>query len=99
MPAPVKGQLFVQNNPNGALPYVVKTLKVKENHAQKIFDLSLPGFTRSGFVEESLQKEVFRQAVDHLAIKEPPPLDRVSNYGMTKKILADLESKGWRPGS
>lgn len=93
----VKGQLYTQSHRAGTLPYVVKTLKVKEDHAQKIFDLSLPGFTRGGFVEESLQKEAFRQAVDRLAIKEPPSLDGVFNYSMTKKILAELESKGWKP--
>ena len=97
--ASVKGQLYTQSNRSGALPYVVKTLKVKDEHAQKIFDLSLPGFTRGGFVDEAMQKEAFRQAVDRLAIKDPPPLDRVFNYAMTRKILAELESKGWRPAS
>ena len=86
-------------NPIGraALPYVVRTLKVKESHAEKIYDLSLPGFTRGGFVDENLQKEAFRQAVDRLAIKEPPPLDRVFNYSITRSILNELESKGWKP--
>ncbi|HEY7320558.1 MAG TPA: hypothetical protein VIE89_23565 [Candidatus Binatia bacterium] len=97
--ATVKGQLYVQTHRNGTLPYVVKTLEVKEDHARKILDLSLPGFTRGGFVEEDLQKEAFRQAVERLAIKEPPTLDKVFNYGLTKQILADLEAKGWRPGS
>lgn len=95
--ATIKGQLYTQQNRAGTLPYVVKTLKVKDDHAQKIFDLSLPGFTRGGFVEESLQKEAFRQAVERLAIKEPPSVDRVFNYGFTRRILADLETKGWKP--
>jgi ABC-type nitrate/sulfonate/bicarbonate transport system substrate-binding protein len=95
--ATIKGQLYTQQNRAGALPYVSKTLKVKDDHAQKIFDLSLPGFTRGGFVEESLQKEAYRQAVERLAIKEPPSLDRVFNYGLTRRILADLEAKGWKP--
>jgi len=55
--ASVNGQLFAQSNRSGTLPDVVKTLKVKEQRAQKIFDLSLPGFTHGGFVEENLQKE------------------------------------------
>jgi ABC-type nitrate/sulfonate/bicarbonate transport system substrate-binding protein len=93
----VKGLLYTQSNRSGALPYVVRTLKVKESHAEKIYDLSLSGFTRGGFVDENLQKEAFRQAVDRLAIKEPPPLDRVFNYSITRSILSDLESKGWNP--
>jgi hypothetical protein len=95
--ATIKGQLYTQQNRAGALPYVSKTLKVKDDHAQKIFDLSLPGFTRGRYVEESLQKEAYRQAVERLAIKEPPPLDRAFNYGLTRRILADLETKGWKP--
>ena len=95
--ATIKGQLYAQQNRSGTLPYVVKTLKVKDDHAQKIFDLSLPGFTRGGFVEETLQREAFRQAVERLAIKEPPSLDRVFNYSLTRRILADLEAKGWKP--
>lgn len=78
--ATIKGQLYTQQNRTGALPYVAKTLKVKDEHAQKIFDLSLPGFTRGGVVEENLQKEAYRQAVERLAIKEPPSLDRVFNW-------------------
>jgi hypothetical protein len=45
---------------------VVRTLKIKESHAEKIFDLSLPGFTRGGFVAENLQREADRQAVDQI---------------------------------
>jgi len=93
----VKGLLYTQSNRSAVMPYVVRTLKVKENHAEKIFDLSLPGFTRGGSIDENLQKEAYRQAVDRLAVKEPPPLDRVFNYSITRSILADLESKGWKP--
>jgi hypothetical protein len=77
----------------------VRTLKVKESHAEKILDLSLPGFTRGGVLNENLQKEAYRQAVERLAIKEPPPLERVFNYDITRSILSDLESKGWKPRS
>jgi hypothetical protein len=35
--------------------------------------------------------------VERLAIKEPPSVDRVFNYGFTRRILADLETKGWKP--
>jgi ribosomal protein S19E (S16A) len=61
--------------------------------------LSLPGFTRGGYIDENIQREAYRQAVDRLAIKEPPPLDRVFNYSITRSILTDLESKGWKPCS
>jgi hypothetical protein len=44
-----------------------------------------------------LPKDAYRQAVERLAIEERPPLDRVFNYSLTRRILADPETKGWKP--
>ena len=90
--------LYAQGNRAGTLPYVVKTLKVKEDLAGKIYDLSLPGFTK-GYVKEEIQREAYTQAVTRLGAKEPPPMERIFNYTIVQKLLAELESKNWKPGS
>ncbi|HXV79575.1 MAG TPA: ABC transporter substrate-binding protein [Candidatus Binatia bacterium] len=93
----VKGLLYAQGNRAGTLPYVIKTLKVKEDLAGKIYDLSLPGFTK-GYVNEDLQKEAYSQAIARLGTKNPPPIDRIFNYSIVKKLLAEIEAQGWKPG-
>jgi NitT/TauT family transport system substrate-binding protein len=93
----IKGLLYAQGNRAGTLPYVAKTLKVKEELAQKIYDLSLPGFTK-GYVKEEVQREAYNQAVARLAAKDPPAMDRIFNYSVAQKLLGDLEAKNWKPG-
>lgn len=95
--ATLKGLLYAQGNRSGTLPYLVRTLKVKEELAAKIYDLSLPGFTK-GYVSEEVQKEAYQQAVARLAAKNPPPMERIFNYSIAQRLLAELEAKGWKPG-
>jgi hypothetical protein len=33
-----------------------------------------------------------------LDVKEPPALSRIFDFSLTKKVAADLQTKGWKPG-
>ena len=93
----IKGLLYVRENRSGAVPYMARTFKMEEGFAGKVYDVPLPGFTK-GFVNEEMQKEAYTAALDRLKIKEPPPREKIFNYAVTQKLLAELESKGWKPG-
>ena len=93
--ASIKGLLYVRENRSGSVPYMARTFKMEEDFAAKVYDLSLPGFTK-GFVNDDMQKEAYTAAVDRLKIKEPPPREKIFNYSLTQKLLADLEAKQWK---
>jgi len=92
----IKGLLYAQQNRSGTVPYVIKTLKVKEDLAGKIYDLSLPGFTK-GYVSETLQKEAYNQALGRVNTKNPPSMDKIFNYSVTQKLMSELDATGWKP--
>jgi NitT/TauT family transport system substrate-binding protein len=95
--ASIKGLLYVRENRSGTIPYMARTFKIEEGLAAKVYDVSLPGFTK-GFVNEPMQKEAYAAAVDRLKIKDPPPRETIFHYALTQKLLSDIESKGWKPG-
>jgi ABC-type nitrate/sulfonate/bicarbonate transport system substrate-binding protein len=95
--ASIKGLLYVRENRSGAIPYMARTFKIEEGFAAKVYDVSVPGFTK-GFVNEAMQKEAYAAAVDRLKIKDPPSRERIFNYAQTQKLLTEIESKGWKPG-
>jgi hypothetical protein len=35
--------------------------------------------------------------LERVDIKNPPPLERIFDYSMTKRIVEELEAKGWKP--
>jgi ABC-type nitrate/sulfonate/bicarbonate transport system substrate-binding protein len=94
--ASIKGLLYVRENRSGTIPYMARTFKIEEGFAARVYDVSVPGFTK-GFVNEAMQKEAYAAAVDRLKIKDPPSRERIFNYALTEKVLSQLESKGWKP--
>jgi len=45
-----------------------------------------------------LQKKYLDQALKVLAPKESPAVERIYNYSLTRKINAELDGAGWKPG-
>jgi hypothetical protein len=59
--------------------------------------LILPGTTRDGTISEELQKKSTEHVIERVGVKEAPPLDRMYNFAITRKIREELAAKGWRP--
>jgi hypothetical protein len=54
--------------------------------------------TADGTVSVELQKKYLDQALKVLAPKESPAVERIYNYSLARKINADLDASGWKPG-
>ncbi|HEX2227002.1 MAG TPA: hypothetical protein VHM64_07660 [Candidatus Binatia bacterium] len=54
--------------------------------------------TPDGTVSAELQKKYLDQALKVLAPKDVPPVERIYNYSLTRKINAELDASGWKPG-
>jgi hypothetical protein len=54
--------------------------------------------TQDGALNEELQKKAVEHVLKRLDVKEPPPLSRIFDFSMTRKVTTDLQAKGWKPG-
>jgi hypothetical protein len=76
---------------------LARFLKNKEDLAGRLYDLILPGTTRDGTISEALQKRSIENIIERVGVKEAPPLDRMYNFSVARKIRDELLAKGWKP--
>ena len=95
--ASLKGFLYYRGNRPGSIRILAKILKTNTDEAARIYDTVIPATTKDGTVDAALQRKALEYVLDRLGMKEPPPLDRIYNYSMTKNVFADLQAKGWVP--
>lgn len=94
--ATLKGALYLKDNRPGSIAIHTRVLKVNETVASRIYDLARPGVTTDGTVSEDVQKKAIEQIVERTDIKELPPVGKVFDFGMTRKLYAGLQSSGWK---
>ena len=73
-------------------------MKLKEDLAGQYYDQVRPIMTTDGTVSVELQKKYLEQALKVLAPKETPAVERIYNYSLARKINAELDAAGWKPG-
>jgi ABC-type nitrate/sulfonate/bicarbonate transport system substrate-binding protein len=95
--ATLKGLLYARENRSGTVLILARYLKIKEDFAAKYYDSVRPVMTVDGTVSEELQKPFIKIAVERLRPKDPPSLERIFDYTLTRKIHAKLQSTGWKP--
>jgi NitT/TauT family transport system substrate-binding protein len=91
-----KGGLYLKDNRPGSIKIHSRVLKVNENMASRIYDLARPGVTTDGTVSEELQKKAIDQILERTDVKEIPGPSKVFDFGITKKVYAELQAKGWK---
>jgi NitT/TauT family transport system substrate-binding protein len=94
----LKGLRYARENKAGTIPILLRYMKIKEDLAGQYYDLVRPIMTADGTVSAELQKKYLEQAVKVLAPKEPPAVERLYNYSIARKINAELDAAGWKPG-
>jgi ABC-type nitrate/sulfonate/bicarbonate transport system substrate-binding protein len=94
----VKGLRYARENKPGTIPILLRYMKLKEDLAGQYYDLVRPIMTADGTVSVELQKKYLDQALKVLAPKDAPPVERIYNYSLTRKINGELDAAGWKPG-
>ncbi len=94
----LKGLRYARENRAGTIPILTRYMKIKEDLAGQYYDLVRPVMTADGTASVELQKRILDQAVKVLAPKESPPVEKIFNYSVTRRIHAELEGAGWKPG-
>ena len=53
--------------------------------------------TQDGTLNEELQEKAVEHVLKRLDVKEPPPLSRIFDFSMTRKVADEFQAKGWKP--
>lgn len=94
----IKGFLHYRDNRSGTIPTIARYLKIKEDFAGKIYDVTRLVMTADGTANEDLQKRALEPLLKRLGQREPPPLEKIFHYSLVRKIRAELEGQGWKSG-
>ena len=94
----VKGLRYARENKAGTIPILLRYMKLKDDLAGQYYDLVRPIMTTDGTVSAEFQKKYLDQALKVLSPKESPAVERIYNYSLARKINADLDASGWKPG-
>jgi hypothetical protein len=54
--------------------------------------------TQDGTLSEELQKKAVEHVLKRLDVKEPPALSRIFDFTIARRIIADVQARGWQPG-
>jgi hypothetical protein len=89
--------LYARANRAQTIALLARTLKITPDVAARTYDEVRPGMTQDGTVNEQQQKKSLTAFLDKN--KEPPPLAKIFDFSLARKVNEELKSKGWRPGS
>jgi ABC-type nitrate/sulfonate/bicarbonate transport system substrate-binding protein len=93
-----KGFLYVKDNRGGTIPMISRYLRLSESDAAKVYDQVVrPAMTQDGTLNQELQAKAVEHVLKRLDLKEAPPLAKIFDFSLTRKVSADLQSKGWKP--
>ncbi len=95
--ATLKGLLYVRSHRAGTLPAIASMMKVNQELAGKIYDLSVPAMTTYGALSEDLQKKAIEHVVKQMNLKDPPNLQKLYDFNPVEKARRQLETQGWKP--
>jgi NitT/TauT family transport system substrate-binding protein len=95
--ASVKGFLTFRDSRAMTIPIIAKFLRLKEDMVMRIYDRFRPGLTPDGTINEALQRKSLEHVIERVGLKEPPPLAKIFDFSLTRKVNEELKSKGWRP--
>jgi NitT/TauT family transport system substrate-binding protein len=94
----IKGLRYARENKAGTIAVLLRYMKLKDDLAGPYYDQVRPIMTADGTVNVELQKKYIDQALKVLAPKEPPAVDKIFNYALARKLNAELDTAGWKPG-
>lgn len=93
-----KGFLHIKENRTGTIPIVARYLQVNDAVAAKAYDnVVRPSLTQDGTLNQETQAKAVEHVVKRLEIKEAPPLTKIFDFSLARKVVAEIQSKGWKP--
>jgi ABC-type nitrate/sulfonate/bicarbonate transport system substrate-binding protein len=95
-----KGFLYIKDNRAGTIPIVARYLQVSDSVAAKAYDQVIrPALTQDGTLNQEMQAKAIEHVIKRLDLKEAPPLSKIFDFALARKVVAEIQSKGWKPGA
>ncbi len=94
----MKGLRYARDNKAGTIPILLRYMKLKDDLAGQYYDQVRPIMTADGTVNVDMQKKYLDQALKVLNAKEAPTVEKLYSYGLARKVNAELDAAGWKPG-
>ncbi|MSP39803.1 MAG: ABC transporter substrate-binding protein [Deltaproteobacteria bacterium] len=95
--AQVKGLLYMRANRERAISSIARALKAKEETIAGGFDEIRPALTDDGTISPDDQRRALEYLMTPAQQKDPPRLDRIYDFALTKKVHQELQTRGWKP--
>ncbi|MSP40645.1 MAG: ABC transporter substrate-binding protein [Deltaproteobacteria bacterium] len=95
--ATLKGLRFAIDRRAATIPILMRSLRIKEDLAAKAYDAARPALTQDGTFNDDSQRKAVEAVLRAAGAKESLTPDKFFNFTITKKVAADLQTKGWRP--
>ena len=96
--ATYKGFLYVKENRAGAILQVARYLQLNDGQAAKAYDQVVrPSMTQDGTLSPEMQARAVEHVFRRLDLKEAPPLSKIFDFSMARKVGAEVQAKGWKP--
>jgi len=93
-----KGFLHIKDNRAGTIPFLARYLHVNERLAVNAYDQVVrPAMTQDGTLSAEMQAKAVEHALKRLDLKEAPPLTKIFDFSLTRKVASELQTKNWRP--
>ena len=97
--ASYKGFLYLKENRAGSIPIVARYLQVSEAQALKAYDQVVrPAMTPDGMLSQEMQAKAVEHVLKRLDLKEAPPLGKIFDFSLARKVSGELQAKGWKTG-
>jgi ABC-type nitrate/sulfonate/bicarbonate transport system substrate-binding protein len=93
----LKGLRFARENRAATIPILARNVRTSEDFAAKDYDGARAAMTADGTVDEKMQRTYVDLGVRRLGGKEPPPVEKIFDFSLTKKVLSELDAKKWKP--
>jgi NitT/TauT family transport system substrate-binding protein len=98
--ATYKGFLHIKENRTGTIPIIARYLQVSEAVAAKAYDnVVRPAMTQDGTLSSETQMKAVEHVLKRLDLKEGPPLSKIFDFSLTRKVVAEIRAQGWKPDS
>jgi len=95
--ASTMGFIHSRDNRSGAIKVLIKSLKIDEPIAAKVYDSSRPTMTVDGALSEDAQRKMAAFVAKTAGLKDVASAEKVFDFSFVRKAHAALQAKGWQP--
>lgn len=93
----VKALVLMHKNREKAVSILSAALKMTKDVVGPAYDELQPALTEDGTIKEDEQKKSLEHLIDRLNVKQVPPLNKIYNLSIARKVYKELEAGGWKP--